>query len=56
MSGEWTPALDGAAADWAQAVWRAGWQGSLAVVGAWGLCRLLSRLSPGERNFLALGF
>jgi beta-lactamase regulating signal transducer with metallopeptidase domain len=40
------PALDAVASLWAPALWRASWQGAVALALAWAACRLLPRL-PG---------
>ena len=39
---------------WSENCWRACWQGSVFILLAWGLCRLLPALSPGVRHWLWL--
>ena len=35
--------LEGTSAQWSEAMWRASWQGALAIVLVWGICRLFPR-------------
>src|SRR5688572_33070333 len=41
----WTPA-------WAESLWRASWQGGIALALAWAACRLFPRLDPRARCWL----
>jgi beta-lactamase regulating signal transducer with metallopeptidase domain len=40
---------------WAPALWRASWQGALAIILIWGLCALLPRIPPATRSWLWRG-
>ncbi len=40
------------ASGWAEAVWRACWQGGLAILLVWGICRAFPRLPAGARCWL----
>ena len=48
----WIAGLDALAAGWAPAVWRASWQGAIAVALVWVVCRVVPRMSAPVRCWL----
>ena len=48
----WIAGLDGLSAEWAPAVWRASWQGAIAIALVWLVCRTVSRLPARVRCWL----
>jgi beta-lactamase regulating signal transducer with metallopeptidase domain len=48
----WIPHLNPLAASWLAAVWRATWQGSLALLLVWAICRVFHRLPARAKSWL----
>lgn len=46
------PALAPFAATWGAALWRASWQGGLAILAVWSLCRPVRRMPPAQQCWL----
>lgn len=49
---EWLPGLDSVTGSWMGALWRAAWEGTLAIALAWLVCRALPHLPPGAQCWL----
>ncbi|HLK60669.1 MAG TPA: M56 family metallopeptidase [Chthonomonadaceae bacterium] len=49
MNASWSAMLSGWTALWEASMWRACWQGGVAILLVWALCRALPRLSPRVR-------
>ncbi len=47
-----TATINSVSAEWATAVWRASWQGSLALAAVWAVCRAWPRVPPSVRSWL----
>ncbi|HTE20757.1 MAG TPA: M56 family metallopeptidase, partial [Armatimonadota bacterium] len=48
----WPSTADALAQVWAASMWRASWQGAVALAAAWALCRLLPRMPAGVRPWV----
>jgi len=48
----WILHLNPLAASWLAALWRATWQGSLALLLVWAVCRVLQRLPARAKSWL----
>lgn len=45
-------AVNGISAGWSEAIWRASWQGAIAIAAVWALCRVWRRMPPQLRLWL----